>query len=117
LIIEKKKAFDTIFKRGSGRLFGIKIHPTPNHIAANAQTLDIKVDHDMFVFQTQKYEPPNPVSKPKTQLMFVPPVLSARPNRRTSTSSMIICPRNWEGKLTWIVQVSRPRGNLNRSKN
>jgi hypothetical protein len=27
---------------------GIEIHPTPNHIAATAQTLDINVVHDMF---------------------------------------------------------------------
>jgi hypothetical protein len=34
--------FDKVYKHGSGRL------PTPNHIAAAAQTLDINVVHDMF---------------------------------------------------------------------
>jgi hypothetical protein len=27
---------DKVFKHGSGRLFGIEIHPTPKHIAATS---------------------------------------------------------------------------------
>jgi hypothetical protein len=36
------------FKNGSGRLIGIEIHPNPQHIAANVQTLDINTVHNMF---------------------------------------------------------------------
>jgi hypothetical protein len=39
---------DKVFKHGSGRLLRIEFHPTPNHIAAKAQTLDINVVHEMF---------------------------------------------------------------------
>jgi hypothetical protein len=40
--------FDKVYKNGLGHLIGIKIHPTPNHIAATSQTLDINVVHEMF---------------------------------------------------------------------
>jgi hypothetical protein len=42
------KYFDKVFKHGPGGLLGIVIHPTPNHIAATAQTLEINVVHEMF---------------------------------------------------------------------
>jgi hypothetical protein len=39
--------FDKVYKHGSGRLLGIEIHHTPNHIPATAQTLDINVVHEI----------------------------------------------------------------------
>jgi hypothetical protein len=39
--------FDKVYKHGPGRLFGIEIHPTPNHNAATAQTLGINVVTEM----------------------------------------------------------------------
>jgi hypothetical protein len=44
----QKNYFDMVYKHGSGCLLGIEVHPTPNHIAATAQTLDINVVHEMF---------------------------------------------------------------------
>jgi hypothetical protein len=40
---------DKSCKYGSTHLLGIKIYPTPNHVAATAQNLCINIDHDMFV--------------------------------------------------------------------
>jgi hypothetical protein len=39
---------DKAFKHRSRPLLGIEIHPTPNHIAATAQTLGINVLHEVF---------------------------------------------------------------------
>jgi hypothetical protein len=36
---------DKVFKHGSVSLLGNEIHPTPNHIAATAQTLDSMFGH------------------------------------------------------------------------
>jgi hypothetical protein len=40
--------FEKVFKHDSGLLLWIEIHPTPNPISANAQTLDLKVVHKLF---------------------------------------------------------------------
>jgi hypothetical protein len=40
--------FDKVYKHESGRPLGIEIHPTPNHIAGTAQTLDMNVLLEMF---------------------------------------------------------------------
>jgi hypothetical protein len=90
--------FDKVFKHGFGGLLGIEIHPTPNHIAATSQTLDINCIHEMFG---------HPNSKPKKIFMIAPIVKSSRINRRTRISSLIICPRIWVGRLFSIFTVSR----------
>jgi hypothetical protein len=81
--------FDKVFKHGSGRLFGTEIHPTPNHIDAAAQTLDINVVHEMFGHSNSHVLAANNARygfQTKIFFMFVPNVISARQNIRIYTS-------------------------------
>jgi hypothetical protein len=102
--------FDTVYKHGSGRLLGIEIHPTPNHIAANAQTLDINVVHDMFGHPNSQVLAATAAKygfHTKSDFMFAPTVPSAKLNRITYTNILLIRHWSWEGELVLIFPASR----------
>jgi hypothetical protein len=91
---------DKVFKHGSGRLLGIKIHPTPNHIAAMAQGLDINTVHNMFGHPNSQVLAATATKysyQTKKTLVVCSNCAVAKAKQRTYTKQTRICPRKWVG--------------------